>query len=237
MCGRDANRPSGVGPERCRAESSNHGRRGASGRPASNAVEIPRIVYRTKVRDDGGSAIGKLVHVELAEDDGSGPLEPGHYLGVFVRNTIGKHSAPGGRPHPRRVDVVLEGDRDAVQWAPPTTEGQLLLECPRARQRGVFSERDEGVDAFIKPVDSVDICFYHIHRRQRAGAHERGGVGDTEGGRITRLRHRVAAQSECGGCHSCHDKLSSVHAGSGHDTSFLLSAPVSYHRRSLAIRA
>ena len=67
------------------------------------------------MRVDGAAADSKLEHVGLADDDGPRRLEPCDGLGV-----VGIHAAPqelraGRADGPGHGDVVLHGERQAVQ--------------------------------------------------------------------------------------------------------------------------
>src|SRR3954464_13764905 len=97
-------------------------------------VEIPRIVHWTVVRDDGGAAIGKLVHVELAEEHRTRIAQLLHHRRIDGGHTVGVYRTGGGGPYTRRIDIVLEGDGNAMQWSARAPCRGLDIQRPRLRQ-------------------------------------------------------------------------------------------------------
>jgi hypothetical protein len=57
---------------------------------------------------------GELVEVGLAERDGAGVDQPLHDKGM-ARRRVGKFGAAGGGGHAGQVDVVLDGEGNAVE--------------------------------------------------------------------------------------------------------------------------
>ena len=129
--GRNTHRSPGIGPQRAGAQSRGDRRTGSAGRPAgmrstSHGLRTGPVCVNADVRRS------ELVHVELAQDDGAGLIEPRHHLGVLIRDAVRVHGARGGRQHARRVDVVLQRDRMPCNGR-ATAPGDLRPECPRAR--------------------------------------------------------------------------------------------------------
>ena len=196
--GRNAHGSPGVGPQRAGAQPRGDRRARSARRPAGSALRIPGVAHGTGVRERRCRAVRELVHVELADDDGAGLLQPRHDLGVLVRHAIREHGARGGRQHPRRVDVVLERDRNPVQRSAPPPAGELRLELPRPGRGALAGHGDVGIEARIDAADPLEVGLHQLRRRQRAGANEPLGPADAQRRGIGGLRERGTAQRERG---------------------------------------
>ena len=64
---------------------------------------------------DAGDAEGELVHVQLAQEDGAGGLEPDRRLRVLLRHALGHDLGAGGGADAGGIEQVLEGDGYAVK--------------------------------------------------------------------------------------------------------------------------
>ena len=117
------------GPEIRRCSGTRAGTSGAERRPAvagsltrvaARIVRIEAVAHERVVvaGHPRRHPIGQLCHVRLRDDDGpSFAKEPGD--GRFVRrNESLERERSACRRHVDRVDIVLEGDRDAMQRAP-----------------------------------------------------------------------------------------------------------------------
>ena len=118
---------------------------------------------------------------------------------VLVRNAVGVHGAPGRGQHARRIDVVLQRDRNAVQRATPLPPGEFLPERPRARRGPFAGHGDEGVEALVEAPDALDVRLHQLERRKRAGTNQPLGFGDAQRRRIGGLGERRTAQRVRGG--------------------------------------
>ena len=201
MRGRDAHRSPGIGAEGAGAQPRRDRRARAARRPARDAIHVPRIAHGTGPGDRRRPAIGELVHVELAQDDCARRLEPRHHLGVLIRDAVREHRARRRRQHPRRIDVVLQRDRNAVQRTAPPAPRQLRLERPRALDGALLGHRHEGVELRVQTPDARDVGLHEIQRREVAAANEALRLGDAQVGRIGGLRERRTARQARGrGC-------------------------------------
>src|SRR6202035_3205365 len=90
---------------------------GAATGAAGNAREVPGIAGGTVVRVVGGYAVGEFVEIGFAEEDGAGFFELGPDYGVMQRDKIFQNFGAGGGADVLRVDVVFEGDGNAVERA------------------------------------------------------------------------------------------------------------------------
>ena len=111
---RDPARARGIGAQRQWDQSLGDRHRGTGAGTAGDVGAIEGI-DDCAVRGAGPrEARGELIEVGLADQHRPGGLEPRHRRGA-VRRVVGKAgTACGGRP-PRRVEVILDGKRDAVQ--------------------------------------------------------------------------------------------------------------------------
>ena len=99
--------------------------------------ERPRIACRAKVRGLADTH-GELVQIGFAEDDGTCSREPGDNRRVLRGNSILEDRTAGGRAYAGGVDVVFEGDWNAVEWATPFSGLELGVERARLRERPLF---------------------------------------------------------------------------------------------------
>jgi len=118
---------------------------------------MPRIVNSSKMRHDGRSAVGELVHVEFAEAHGSSVAEPGDDGGVFSRNAVGKQRARCGRAYASRIDVVFQADRDAMKRTPDAPRGNLVFARSGFSEGGVGRHGDERIHGGTERLDPGEI--------------------------------------------------------------------------------
>ena len=85
---RNADGAASVGADAAIAEAGGDGGSGATAGTAGNAREIPGIVDGAVVRVVAGDAVGELVHVGFADDDGACILELADDCGIFRGNEI-----------------------------------------------------------------------------------------------------------------------------------------------------
>ena len=133
--GRLADRAAGVRAERAVTEPRRDGCGRAAGGAARDAVERPGIVHGAEVPGRRAHAVGALVHVELAEQDGAGLVQTPRDLGVRGGHAVGEGGRGRGRADAGGVDVVLERDRDAVQRAAPSAPPDLRFHVAGAGER------------------------------------------------------------------------------------------------------
>jgi hypothetical protein len=90
------------------------------------------------------AAVGEFVQVGLADQHRAGPAQAPDHRCIPVRHVIGEEGRAGRAAHPRDVDVVLDGDHEAVQRAGgiPLPRQLVQLVCSGARR--LDGRRDEG---------------------------------------------------------------------------------------------
>src|SRR4030095_10352122 len=92
---------------------------GATAATARNQSPVPRVSRGTERAVVVGDAIGQLVEVSLAEQDRAGSQERLSNRRVASWTVVLQPLAAAGRRKRRRVDVVLERQRNAGQSALP----------------------------------------------------------------------------------------------------------------------
>jgi len=102
------------------------------------------------------------VQVRLPDQDRSGFLQPSRNLGIFERNAIVEHRASRRGAHARRVDIVFEGDRNAMQRAAQSACALLRIKIARLGQRLLPHHGDEGVEFGIEGFDSGETGFREL---------------------------------------------------------------------------
>ena len=108
---------------------------------ASDATGIPRVACSTLQRAIAGRAVGELVGQGLADNHRPGFAHPLYAQGIAVRlETLEMRGAVGGDVV-KRVDVVFDRDRHAVQRAQVQALGQQRVPALRACATG-----DAGID-------------------------------------------------------------------------------------------
>jgi hypothetical protein len=106
----------GVAAERERHQAGRHRDRRARARAARDERRIEQVARDAVGRAHADEAGRELVEVGLADDDGAGRSQARDAGGVLVR-LVGKRRAGGGGGQASDVDIVLDRERDAVEWA------------------------------------------------------------------------------------------------------------------------
>ena len=113
--GGEADRARAVRPERDLAEARGEGGAVPAARPARDPARVERVDDGAEVRVVRGDAVGELVQVRLAHDRVARRLELRHARRRTLRHVVAVDRRPVGRDEPRRVDQVLDGERDPVR--------------------------------------------------------------------------------------------------------------------------
>ena len=127
--GRFADRSCRIGADRGITKPRGDCGRRSSRRSPGAVAERPGIVDIAKKTDQRASTVSKLVQVVLANDDGTGLLEPANHLRIFHRNSVFVQRAARRRAHARGVNQILQRNRNAMQRAAPLATGDLRLGC------------------------------------------------------------------------------------------------------------
>jgi hypothetical protein len=95
------------------------------------------------------------VHVLLADQHRSSASQANHNFGVVSGHAVRKHLARARGLDARRVNEVLQTDWDAVEGTPPLAPLNLALGLSSFLHSGFRGDRDECVDPWIQPLDSL----------------------------------------------------------------------------------
>src|SRR5262249_53210946 len=111
-----------------------------------------------------------------ADDDRPRGAQLRHYRGVVVGPTTGgERRAALGRVI-RRIDDVLDRDRNAMQRADRMAVRAALIEATRLRERMVTIEMRERLDLAVEPFNALETGAGIILRRNRAAGDFRCGL-------------------------------------------------------------
>src|SRR5262245_23534248 len=97
--------------------------------------QVPWVVHGTEVRDGRSSTERKLVKVQFAEKDGACLLQTHNDLRVFGWHTILEDATGSSGSDASSVDIVLQRDRNPVQWSAPFSALLLGFHIPRRCKR------------------------------------------------------------------------------------------------------
>src|SRR5688572_29086158 len=103
------------------------------------------------------------MQVQFAQENGARPLQPEDNLGVLSRNAIFKNAACRSRTYSGRVDIVFQGDRNAVKRPAKLTALYFGFHLAGSRQRLLASDCDERVYGPIVSFDTVEARLHQIH--------------------------------------------------------------------------
>ena len=138
------------------SEVSGDGSGGATAGAAGNALGVPGVLGRTEGGVLGGRPHGELVHVGLADNRQPGFLDLGSDGRVVRRLPVAQDLRGAGGAQAARHDVVLQGDRHARQTVQRLPRGAARIHVGGGRQGTLTVDGDEGVDAIVDCVDTVE---------------------------------------------------------------------------------
>ena len=175
-----ADRSTCVGAESRRGEVGGNCRCGAAARSTGISTEVIRVPGLAAERADGGDAARELVEVRLAHDHRAGIAQFFYLEGVAARHRSGEGDRRGRRGQVEGVVVVLDDDRNAVQWTTNAPRGPLAIHRVGIGKR-VRVDRDHRVDRWASMVERVDAGEIRLHQPMRAdnsGAHRGRELGN-----------------------------------------------------------
>ena len=104
---------------------------------------------------------GELDHGEAAQVDGTGRVEAVEHGGRRSRAKFASDSGAAARNLAGPVVHVLVGERHARE-RPRLAAAPVLVDLPRAGERVLGIEADEGMEVGIQPVDARERRFHQI---------------------------------------------------------------------------
>jgi hypothetical protein len=106
----------------------------------------------------------------LAQDDSARRLEKADAFRVFLGDE-GFEMGRAGRGHePCRIDVVLHGNRNAVQRAAIDARLEILVRLLRCFLRPLLIDENESIQLAVQPVDRRESLADQPNRGERAVA-------------------------------------------------------------------
>ena len=168
-----------------------------------HAVAVHGVVVR---RHAGGDVIGQLGQAGLGDDDGAGVAQIPGERGFVGRDQPLEREGAARRPHVRRVDVVLQRDRDAVQRSADAPLGTLAVERVGFLQR-FRVDGDGRVEQVLVLGDAREVLLHDLVRGEASRLHRRLHVGDAgledveaggfggSAGRLLRRQHAAEEQN------------------------------------------
>jgi hypothetical protein len=135
--------------------------------------------------------MGELVGRVFAQQDGAGVVQPRHRRGVARRYVVLEQPRMRRGAHARRVEHVLEAERDAVQRTAPPAGGELGLGVTCLAPRKVGGHGQIAVELGIDRRDAREVGLHELDRRQVARCDPATGLGDRQ--MAERLAHWGAA--------------------------------------------
>ena len=169
-------------------------RRPATGSPG-NPLRVPGVARGAVERVDGRTPVGPLVHVGLAQDHRPRLPQPRHHRGVEIGNAVLQHLGARGGADAARRDVVLDGQRNAVERPAVLALAYLGLRRPGVLQRLVPRHRDVGHQFWIQPLDPRQHELGQLNRGQLPALDCRCRVPDCKLSQITFRHHGIPPDS------------------------------------------
>lgn len=117
--------------------------------------ELPRIMNGPEMAALGRKAVGKLIHVELPQQNGSRLSQSANDESVFLRNSIRKNGAPTGGPDPSGVDQVFQRNGNPVERPAVASGEDFFLGRARLLCRLPGGDCDECVESWIQTLNAL----------------------------------------------------------------------------------
>ena len=193
---RQANRTAGVRADRAVTRPRRDGDARPTARSGGESFRIPGIAHGAVVRIVRGSAPGEFVHVQFAEENGTGATQSFGHRGVVIGYPVLQHFAARGRSESFDREVVLQRDRYAVK-------GAQIVAC---HDHGlgrlgdfacfVVEDRYVGRETAVDGFDPIEASADQIDRRNIFRLDEAGGLRQGQFQQLGRLAH-VSCPLQC----------------------------------------
>ena len=134
----------------------------------------------------------------LPEDHRPGTAQAPDNLGILARNSRFVRFAGRGRAHSSRVNEILHGHRDPVQWPAPFAACDFCFRHPRLRQSRFRGDRNECIQHGIQLLYPLQALASQIHGRHFPAAQPRCKLHNCRDRRHANARHCKAA--DCAAC-------------------------------------
>src|ERR1043166_8467060 len=152
---------------------------------------IERIAAVAEVLVVPGRSGGKLRHVQRAEVDGAGRIEPRERGRGGARAPVAADFRAAGRDAAGAVEHVLVRERHAVQRAADAPAGKLGAERGGLLERACGVDGDETIEPRLPALDARERRFGGLDRRELPRTDCRRGLRQGHERRIGNCRRRA----------------------------------------------
>ena len=157
--GRIAQRSADIVAEADRRHAGRERDRLAAARAARRTTRIPGVAGQPVERAVGVHAQAHVGQVGAADRDCAGSPHPFDDRRVRRRDGIGESRDAPGRRAAGDVDIVLDGERDAVQRPQRFTGSGLAIRLDRIAARLFGENLHDRVDGRVDRLDPTKVCF------------------------------------------------------------------------------
>ena len=164
------------------AEERARGRSRAAAGAAGVGVQVPRVARGAVTVGEAGD--GEFREVGLPQQHRPRLLEVGDHRGVFPGDEIGQNAGPAGAPHPRRVELVLDGHRYAVERPSVVPRRDFLLCLPGGRHGQLSRDGQIGIELEVQVVNAVKVGFCGFYGGHLFGLNQTGEIAGGEEGQV-----------------------------------------------------
>ena len=194
-CGRDSDRPAGVGSDRAQC----HSRRDRRGRPATRTTgHVARgqwIAGGAVRRVLAGRPERELMKIALADEDGARSPQASKCWRIGRGAMASPDPGCGGGRQTAEVDQVLDGDRHAVQHSQVLASSECSVGLSCSVSSVVGQHRDKRVDLGVAPADGIETSLDLVCRRRAPFAHSFCTLPDRVHGHRESLARRLTVRS------------------------------------------
>ena len=145
--------------------------------PPLTPLGVPGVVHMAVVGVLAGGAIGELVHIQLAQQDGPGLAESGGHSAVLGGYEGVEDAGAGGGADAASVEEVFQSHGDAVERAAVAPGADVALGLPGGGQGLVGQQGDEGVQPRLGGSDTGQVGLDDFDGRDFAIADSATEVG------------------------------------------------------------
>ena len=182
---RAANGAAGILAQGSGAKKAGGSRPGAGAGSAGIPFQIPGIAGRAIVGTDG-IAHSELAHIELAQQDGPGLPQAGHYRGIGLRDKVGPDFRGVAGEDSPGVDLILDRYRDAVERPAILPPGDFRPGLAGFLPGGRGANGDIGIEPGIHLLNARQVGVHRFQRRYFFGGDKpaqlgSGQIGDFSG--------------------------------------------------------
>ena len=118
-----------------------------------------------------------FVHVQLAENDRARGAQAANDFGISLRDAVGRTANSIAGWHAGEIDIVLDGDRDAVDRAQALFHPRPAGGRCRLRNGAIAAKRDEAVEISTDALCSGEVAARQFQRICLTGPDQTSKLG------------------------------------------------------------